>query len=242
MTIDEPMVTEHSRDERDRTSAKKVILMDDPYHDWSRDIVEFRLTYEGLLPSAGNSNKQVQHKHHMRKVFHKQLRRLWDITPSLDNMLDIPASPVEVNRINWVKRREMLPQRFKCGNFDLLPLVTEDLGLLCSLDILFLRPDKPGLLIRSGDIDNRLKTLFDSLRNPGPDAIEVAGCEPTEDEKPLYCLLQDDRLITRVSVETDTLLQPTSPDRAAEPNDVRLIITVKLKPTDSSNFSTAHFI
>jgi hypothetical protein len=42
------------------------------------------------------------------------------------------------------------------------------LNLLCTLDILFLHPDKPGNLW-TGDVDNRIKALFDSLR------ISVAG-------------------------------------------------------------------
>jgi hypothetical protein len=203
--------------------------------------VEFRLTYEGILPSAGNGNKQVSHKHQMRKVFHKQLKRLWNITPSLNRMLEKPATVVSVNRTDWTKRRDALPHLLKCGDFRLLPLVTEDLGLMCSLDILFLRPDRPGLLIKSGDIDNRLKTLFDSLRIP-LDTNELGGNVPSTDEDPLYCLLQDDGLITRVAVETDTLLEATSPDRADDPNDTRLVITVKLKPTDGANFATAHFL
>jgi hypothetical protein len=36
------------------------------------------------------------------------------------------------------------------------------------LNILFLRADIPGKVVQSGDIDNRLKTLFDALRMPQP--------------------------------------------------------------------------
>ena len=82
----------------------------------------------------------------------------------------------------------------------------------------------------SGDIDNRLKTIFDALRMP-VSKEELGGYEtPEADETPFYCLLTDDKLISRVSVETDTLLQPTSPQ--AGDNDARLIIAVKVKPVD----------
>jgi hypothetical protein len=37
----------------------------------------------------------------------------------------------------------------------------------CSIDILFLHRDAPGRIVRSGgDIDNRIKVLFDALRVP----------------------------------------------------------------------------
>jgi hypothetical protein len=63
------------------------------------------------------------------------------------------------------------------------------------LEILFLRPDLPGSLIRSADLDSRLKTVFDALTIP----VEVAQLRkyqaPTTDEDPFYCLLEDDKLI-----------------------------------------------
>jgi hypothetical protein len=51
-----------------------------------------------------------------------------------------------------------------------VPFVRKTGGLTkCALDILFLRRDNPGNLIASGgDIDNRLKVLFDGLRMPEP--------------------------------------------------------------------------
>lgn len=157
-------------------------------------------------------------------------------------MCDPPAEVISINRTEWKKRRDALPERFQCGGYRFVPLVTEDLALICAIEILFLRPDPPGSLIQSGDIDNRLKTLFDALRMPGPDAAELGGNNPREDESPFYCLLQDDRLISRVSVETDVLLQPTSPENADNPNDARLLITVKLKPVNPTVYHTQIFV
>ena len=55
------------------------------------------------------------------------------------------------------------------------PLIDERYGLACALDILFLRRDEPGNVIKSGgDIDNRLKVLFDALRTPANQS-EIAG-------------------------------------------------------------------
>jgi hypothetical protein len=59
-----------------------------------------------------------------------------------------------------------------------------------------------------GDIDNRLKVLLDGLRMP-KSVSELGGIDidPTE-ENPFFVLLEDDQLITRISVTTDTLLTP----------------------------------
>jgi hypothetical protein len=51
--------------------------------------------------------------------------------------------------------------------WNFVPLVTAELSLLCNLEILMLRRVDPGKLIQSsGDIDNRIKTLFDALQIP----------------------------------------------------------------------------
>jgi hypothetical protein len=110
--------------------------------------------------------------------------------------------------------------------------VTKDLGLVCGLDILFLRPEPPGSVVQSGDLDNRLKTLFDALRMPGPDANELAGNLPESDEVPFYCLVEDDKSISQISVQTDTLLQPIG--ESYNKHDARLIIKVRIRPTNAS--------
>ena len=53
--------------------------------------MEFRLTYQGELFSSQPTDTQSKvdrragHKHSIRRVFHKQLKRLWEITPFLKN-------------------------------------------------------------------------------------------------------------------------------------------------------------
>jgi hypothetical protein len=102
-----------------------------------------------------------------------------------------------------------------------LPLVRSSLDLACGLEILFLRKQEPGSVINSGDIDNRLKVLFDGLRVPSSD--EMSGATPAGD--PLYCLLEQDSLINDCDIRTDRLLsRPGSND-----NEVRLIIEVTVK-------------
>jgi hypothetical protein len=113
------------------------------------------------------------------------------------------------------------------GNFDFLPLVRENLWMTCRLDILFLARTEPmGLVTRGGDIDNRIKVFIDALRIPSknelpPDAV------PTENEKPFYCLLEDDKLITGFSVDADKLLD--APRAGEKESDVRLVVDVSIK-------------
>jgi hypothetical protein len=206
-------------------SQDRYVVMDDPHFDPKDDSMQFRLTYEGKLLSNGHA----QHKHEIRKKFHPQLRQLWEITPSLNEMRNPVRELVEVNRPPDRSRVEYLAEEFSRNNYQFVPLVTRDLGIsFCGIDILFLRPDPPGNVVKKSDIDNRLKTLFDALRMPEGKA-ELGGFDtPGPDEIPFFCLLQDDALITKVSVETDFLLQPTG--EKFEKNDARLIITITLQP------------
>src|SRR5258708_29854488 len=46
------------------------------------DLVEFRLLYDGELPSTGNKGKPHE-VHAIRRAFHPQLRRLWNAEGNL---------------------------------------------------------------------------------------------------------------------------------------------------------------
>ena len=116
------------------------------------------------------------------------------------------------------------------GAFRFLPLITKDLDLVCTLEILILRRENPGDLVKTGgDIDNRIKTLFDALRVPhGLDEIPT-GVLPLQGEDPFYCLLEDDSLIVDFKVSTDRLLAPPPP---GEPDtNVHVLLSVRVKPT-----------
>lgn len=216
-------------------TPSRVVLLDDPYNDPDEGtLLEFRLTYEGPLLAATANNTRIEHKHDIRKVLHPQLKRLWDIVPHL-NFPQRSLSPGGIF-VNGPPpppppRSEQLAAKYPFNAFNFVPLVTEELSLICGVEILFLRPDYPGSVISSGDIDNRLKTLFDAIQMPVIGQLK-ADWLPTEDEKPFYVLLQDDKLISRLSVETDTLLQPIGSQ--LNKSDARLIITVKLRPAHVS--------
>ena len=116
----------------------------------------------------------------------------------------------------------------------------EDWSLLCSLRILFLRRDIPGSVITSaGDIDNRIKTIIDALRRPRS-GNELVGDDqaPGEAEDPFYCLLEDDKQVHHLEVETDTLLDEITEDDA-DAAKAKLIITVEIRPFDITYFNLA---
>lgn len=132
---------------------------------------------------------------------------------------------------------EFVASRYNENGYSFLPLVRQELSLLCSLDILFLRRDRPGGVVSAGDLDNRVKTLIDALRRP-KNSAELRGNEnPAVDENPFYCLLEDDTLVTKLSVDTDDLLDPSSGNTEVDRRQVKLVITVELKPYDVNMFN-----
>lgn len=205
---------------------QKQTIAADPDFEAGGSGMDFRLTYEGELLGASRSNTRAKHKQQIRKVFHRQLRRLFELHPAYaqyqyEGLTGDPRKMAEGYYLGVIRN-------FERAGYHFFPLATRYASLLCSIEILFLRPDVPGSVIKSGDIDNRLKTIFDALRMPH-DRAELGGYDaPSEDEDPFFCLLEDDSLISHASVETDTLLQPTGAEWRT--NDARLVITVRLRP------------
>ena len=197
--------------------------------------MEFYLTYEGPLnatqrdPRDGEKARHLPNKRAMRRHFHEQLRELWKVLPALqkERVGELVIELDDGTAIEWLTKEDELAAHHAHYGFNFVPLVTQQLDLLCGLEILMLRPDRPGTKPWAGDIDNRLKTLLDALRIP--EAAECyADTPPAEDETPFFVLLEDDKLLTKVSVETDRLLSPVSDP--ARSDDVRVVIKVSVRP------------
>lgn len=135
----------------------------------------------------------------------------------------------EWHSVGNLSLRDYLAEKYTINNFRFVPLVREQLSLVTSLHVLFLRPGRPGAVINSGDLDGRIKTLFDALQVPKVGQLK-ADQKPGDGETPFYCLVEDDQYITGLAVETDMLLEPTGKSEGHPENDVRLVITVKLHP------------
>jgi hypothetical protein len=219
--------------------------------------MRFRLIYDGELksrqkdPSDGKWDRMAGHTQSIRKVFHRQLKHLWQNNKFLREFAMHPAA---FGNPNWARApgedavwgiardekwllSEVVAYNFRESGYRFVPLINEQFSLVCSLDILFLRRDIPGSVISAGDLDNRIKTLIDALRKP-QGANELRGNEtPGDGEDPFYCLLSDDKLVSQLRVETDTLLDPPTGDKEVDRRQVRLVITVEVKPYDITSFN-----
>jgi hypothetical protein len=172
--------------------------------------MEFRLLYQGPLASNGKPAE----KHAIREQLHPQLRNLWNHIP-LDSYRSYLTYPAAAEGLSIIR---------PLGGFKFAPLVCSSLRMYAEIDILMLRPGElGGLITQGGDIDNRLKTLFDALRYPLNQNEVPNGAAPTKDQDPFFCLLEDDQLINKVSVTVDKLLVP------AAANEVHLVMFIKVK-------------
>jgi len=204
------------------------------------ECVEFRLLYSGnqLVSNGDPSQKQV-----IRRAFHPQLKQLWKSNSQLSKLARLRGLYGGIDPVSQTSTEDAhaaffsrMGGLYERGGFHFVPLVEQSLCLRVSLDILFLRRDQHPLIKAGGDIDNRLKTLFDAFRVP--DTTAGLGGIPQEGEDPFFVLLQDDCLISEVRVSTDNLLMLPE-QRALDPKDAFLVIGVKLKTTERTAHSWA---
>lgn len=169
--------------------------------------MQFHLRYDGELKSHGDR----KHKHQIRRALHPQLRELWTHDP----LRESPDRLDESSDLHVIQR---------VGPFVFASVVNDPLKLVAELEITLLRPETPGGIVgQGGDIDNRLKTLFDALRIPKVEQ-EIPHGETWDGEGPFHCLLDDDERIVRVSVDVDRLLD------ASNPRAVSVLMRVRTRP------------
>lgn len=166
--------------------------------------MEFTLTYDGSLPSNGKPDQ----KHAIRQVLHPQLKELWRDTPLRGYVHETEQGGKVLSTV---------------GGHGFTAIVHPFFHFEAKLDILMLRPEQPvHIVVSGGDIDNRLKTLFDAMTRPVGSQNVPKEWRPSPEEMPLHCLLEDDALITSVSVRTSRLLN------AQNSKHVKLIIDVSI--------------
>ena len=195
--------------------------------------MRFTLYYRGPLESGSNPGKG-KHKHEVRLALMPQLTDLWRRPPFTDlretsekkgcltylgqrmlTLCECTGKKYDKNCSGVVK--EMADSDNKLWRFTSI-VSGLHYDLTADLDILFLRPEEPGIA-KDGDIDNRLKILLDALCIPRKIPPDI---EPPQEGAPIPCLLADDSLITGISVKTDRLLGE-NPDK-----HVLLIMRVKV--------------
>jgi hypothetical protein len=174
------------------------------------ELMKFTLTYFGELHAAGNNSPRAKEKWDIRKALHPQLDELWQTHPVLkgfglaaegrvridshlrtghDPSWRRPPEPrveVEMRMERNARTVNAIRKPINVGGFGFIPLVRHSLSLACDLDIIFMRKEEPGsLILQGGDIDNRLKTLFDGLRALTKDEMKIGS--PEHDA--FFCLL-----------------------------------------------------
>lgn len=167
-------------------------------------------------------------------MFHTQLKRLWESDAFLSGEYDTKG-------FGWqgegkAQLSELVARQYPMFGRRWVPLVIEDFNLSCSLRILFLRREPPGSVIKTGDIDNRVKTLFDALRMPQNLSEVFENDQPEPGEDPMFVLLRDDDLITHLEIETDMLWEPPTEAKGGA-DHVRVVIDVNLRPSRVSYFN-----
>lgn len=198
------------------TSRSSRVYLADP--DFRKDAcaVKFTLTYEG--PLWTNMKKRRTQGPTIRRQFHSQLERIWRINPFLSNFA-VVANGITVDAKEWLASHYA---SFPECHF--IPLVTEHFCVECALDLKILRPsDVPGEM---PDIDNQVKSLIDALKSPKTrDHLgDVTGINP------YFVLMDDDRLITKISSTSDELLYPVSNKASIDSHDCRVSIDVYIRP------------
>jgi hypothetical protein len=213
--------------------------------------MRFTLTYDGQLRSSGNSKTKQPLIREIRKQISEQLAELWQVHPALKsvnihrwmprtqgyawseahhlNFKDAPSTPLNSNATDAFD----ICSSFKRGNSNFLPLVRESIGLVCALDIVFLRKGPKGRVYQGGDLDNRIKTLLDALRLPTEQEAAQDPNTANPQANPIHCLLEDDDRVTGLSVRTGQLLTRLGADES----EVRLIIDADVRVTHPRSYN-----
>ena len=185
--------------------------------------MEFCLHYEGKLKSSDTAAG----KHRIRTSLHRQLKSICAdsrfstvFAKDLEDRRDLDDAPLFIEHSG--KRYWFL--------------ISEHLKTVVDLDISLMLPHEVGAIVKNGgDIDNRIKTLFDALRVPSV-ASEIPRSDDFDySDGGMYCLLQDDKLINKISIQSFQDFDPISPD------SVRCIIKVTTKIT-AALWGNFHFL
>jgi hypothetical protein len=104
------------------------------------------------------------------------------------------------------------------------------LALTCGLRIQFLKQESRGRIYQGGDLDGRIKLLLDALSVPQNDN-EV--CNDPDSAEPIYCLVENDSLVTALDVESEQLLSAPNEDEKF----VRLVIGVDVRVSRARSYN-----
>src|SRR6266851_10140679 len=195
--------------------------------------MRFHLLFEGPLPSTGNANPKQPRP--------AKLAAIWAIRDSVNRQLLhlVSTHPALSGRSgpSRVLRHALIPPVWVEG-YRFFALARPGFRVKCGPKIDLLVNHHPGsVLTKTGDLDNRLKTLFDGLRIPAS-LQEIKGHKTQQelDADEYVCLLQDDALITSLQIEViRNLAAPSN----VGPDHVRANIAVLIEPSETTAVNEA---
>jgi hypothetical protein len=175
--------------------------------------MQFCLRYSGRLKSSDTAVG----KHAIRSALHEQVKSL---------CASEAFAPAFAANEKDVREERGEPLYVTHGSKRFWFLVSESHATVVDLRVTLLVPHKVrGIVHNGGDIDNRIKTLLDALRAPAsPSEI------PTVDRfdysgDGMYCLLQDDKLVNRLAIQTYQDHAPADTDAVTALIEVETRIT-----------------
>lgn len=187
------------------------------------EAMEFTLTYRGSLPSSQSDGKKKELQFDMRQDFHRQLQEVWEHFPLLGGKRRLDSLP---ERTSGQPFHAWYKQRVRGFAFVPLVITGANLRLACALKIKLLSRDVGSIITNNGDLDNRMKVLFDALTVPQFSQLPD-DAKPTDDQNPFLCLLGDDKLITNLTVDTGKLHRPAAADDRRNHAEVDITVTVR---------------
>lgn len=157
--------------------------------------MKLTLTYHGPLPSTqrGVSDAKAQ----LRRAFHPQIKE------QIAHML--------------ASSRQYVTSEFE--GYQFISPAHERFRTAVELDVLLLT--RPGRRL-IGDTDNRAKTLIDGLTRPA-NKQQMKGFREPDGGGPTYCLLDDDALVNRMTIDSRHWFDPT-----AEVNGALVVVTAQI--------------
>src|ERR1051325_2102657 len=202
--------------------------------------MEFTLRYVGPIPSG---NKGI---HVIRTAFDEQLTDLWardlrlrDVDPTqIRAFVKSTRFPYDVRQQEKGetirKTADGIHGYHEVRGIRFVPLVTRWRYLRCELSVRLHRYEGDlhtgGVLYHGGDLDNKAKALIDALRMPmGARDLPASATHP----RPIfYCVREDDRLITKITLESRNRLGPRPTTRRAMMN-LDVDVDVRIFPVHS---------
>lgn len=194
--------------------------------DWFEDLEmrPFNLQFKGSLHSDQTSNgkRRRDEMQAIRRALHPQILKACNLNPLLKRIagsgfISLRERGFTMGTGIGARRWDTDWAKVTRRDLEFVPFVVRGAQrtLTCALDLrIFWREEYRGGILRQGsdgfDIDSRIKGIIDSLTVP-PHENQLPD-DTSQDPNPFLCLLENDNLVTRLSVEAYPLGLPPVPE------------------------------